>query len=197
MYVRIPIKDYKDINPRAFFLGADVFKSFKSGKRRKKITHYNMKTVESLCEGQFCALITDAQYGKLKTMKRNTRFGLSGPNKKKGKVGFFDSKIRRNPNARCIQIGIIDYMDEYKEMEAYDKLFHLHLNKNLHFADLTTIIGAIELEKPIVSNDSHFYWQQSNIQRTYRKRYGDNTKDLLIVTTQSFCKDILPRIEEF
>jgi len=177
MYIRVPIKNLKIENNKTFVVTAYALRGIS---KESKKHPYLPRIVKSLEDGLFYAVVTSFEWGKLKKIT------------KESEIKRFIKKISKNEKAMLTQAIFTDSdIKQYKEQKAYDYLFKLVSDKNLHLADLTSIIAAIELELPLVTDDPHIWRYQNRINEAYRNRY-DNVKETLeLYTTQDFCKLVL------
>ena len=90
MFKRIPIKEFNNVYRGTTILGADIFyvglKRSRRGENGKKRQKYCYGVLNALCEGMFCGLITDLEYGRVRNVVGTETF-----------YEFLNSKIRNNP----------------------------------------------------------------------------------------------------
>jgi hypothetical protein len=200
MFPKISIKDFKVMDPNTYVLAADVFYvGLGERVRNNKVQEYCSDILDRLYDGKFCGLITDMEFNRVKNV-----IGEGETSK------FFYSKLKNSQKVICFKIGVSDCLDEYRNIPAYSNLSNLMKYGSMHMPNMTSIIAAIEIDVPIVSQDPHFYSHQNNIVKAYRERHRDDrvkvlterlinrgsktrteVKDMVILTPQDFCKNYL------
>jgi len=186
MLRRIPIKSCIINDPSATVLGGDVFIPLKGKrgktKKGKKIIECCQELLNALSTGQFCGLITDLEYGRARNIVGENKF-----------YDFLNKYIRPYEKARLFEVMITKFLKDYREIPAYRHLFKILDDKNIHLPNMTSIITAVELKKPIVSYDVHFWVYQQQIRRTYAERHNESNSPP-VFTPYDFCKLFLPKL---
>jgi hypothetical protein len=187
MLKRVLIKSYRFDDPSAAVLGADVFLPLKGHKIKsgeiKKRSYCCKQVLNALSDGLFCGLITDLEYGKVRNIVGESNF-----------YSFLEELKKPGIKARLFEIMIAGVLDEYRRISAYERLFKIAGDGNLHMSNMTSIIAAVELKKPIVSYDDHFWIYQNHIRNSYVERHGEKNFSS-IFTPHDFYKLFLPKFQ--
>ncbi|MEM5778127.1 MAG: hypothetical protein QXK49_00645 [Candidatus Aenigmatarchaeota archaeon] len=187
MFQKIDIKNFEAPENSAVF-NADIFVD--CYKRNSKFYPYSIKIVKSICDGNFDGIITDLELGKFRRIANQTSI-----------KELFYEKIKKNSKCLFYEVMIANCLSEYEKIPAYHKLFALCRDTNLHWPDLTSVITAIETDRPLITNDFHHWQQQNNIIRAYRERYaekrakelieGKKVSEMKMYDSKDFCKLVL------
>lgn len=199
MYRRLPLDSYKELypiedpHPLTVVLGTDIFlaPSGNKNERRKRDYQYRENILDALANGEICGLFSDFQCREIEKHINREIF-----------LRFINERLYSNEKAKCFEISFPDYlMKREGTPKYYEVFFKLADDNNLQWDDFASIIIAVELRKPIVSDDRHFRDYQKKIQdaeiECHRGEYTSCYKEKIefkplgIYSIQYFCNNIL------
>jgi hypothetical protein len=186
MFKRLCLKELQ-APENAIVLNEDVL----SDCYRKNSRDYalSQSVLEAATNGQITGIVTD---GELETFRRVV--GNNSYNK------FFSSVTSKN--CMFLEVEVLDDIDDYRENPAYRSLFKVSSGC---MGGLTSVIAAIESDRPLVTKNKYHWKNQNCIVKAYRERHAEDragniierkkTKDMQIFLPRDFYSLILPKLK--
>lgn len=122
-------------------------------KREGKRKEYKKRVVESIKNGEICALFTPLELRKIRNYSTSIHKKIYN--------------ILKSPNSKVFCVK-----GDYLNLKGYEKLYDLFKNKNLHAGDLSTVILAMEYQLPLITDDKHYWILRQNFEKVYKEKYG-------------------------